>query len=255
MFKREIYRTITTEDVFVEGFIEDIRAKSEGRIVCTAKDLTQATPAFVLTVDGGYSLTFTRENSTTLAANGWYVSVSRGSTQRPFLCTGSDAYWDRGIERTIRYSIISSGRAMLLEFGGYSDFQMMTSPFISILSTKDNGLSGVAIVPQNYSAIPTNFALNYTDGTKLYVHDRTDMQYDTDEPRKLQIAANKQLYDAARGITPSSLVMAVPGLKDCMQVPARLHFIAGGREYYSLDDYTVDIGASDPSRASTVMEV
>lgn len=254
MFKREIYRTITTEDVFVEGFIEDIRAKSEGRIVCTAKDLTQATPAFILTVDGGYSLTFTRVHSTELAANGWYVGVSRGTTERPFLCTGFQEYWFREIKRTIRYSIISSGRAMLLEFGGYTDFQMATSPVISILSTKDNGLSGVAMVLANYSAIPTNFALSYTDGTELYVHDRTDMQYDTDEPRKLQIAANKQLYDAARYRT-GSFVMAVPGLKDCMQVPARLHFIAGGREYYSLDDYTVDFGGSDPSRASTVMEV
>lgn len=245
MFKREIFRRYSTESNFVLGFIDDIAQKSGGRIVCTANGLDEATPMFALTVDGSYQITFVRDGNRNTSAGSYTVRPSRGSVSQPSITIGNPSMFTAEAARTFRYSIICSSRAMLLELGGEMT-GMIKQPVISILSTND-GIGGVRAAPEGQ--ITTTSALITKDGTSLYIRDRI-LQYNPATPKKLQISRNKELYDSYTG---GELAATVPGLRDCMTVPSKLHFIAGGKEYYSLDS-GFDIN-HEAAEASTIMEV
>ena len=245
MFKREIFRRYSTESEFLLGFIDDIAQKSGGRIVCTTNGLDRETPMFELTVDGSYQITFVRDGNRGISTYEYKATLSRGYASVIRLSLWSLATMQYVIWRTIRYSLICNDRAMLLELGGETT-KMTTSPVISILSTND-GIAGVTAAPSGQ--ITTNGALVTKNGTSLYVHDRI-LQYNPATPKKLQISWNKELYDS---YTDGELAATVPGLRDCMTVPSKLHFIAGGKEYYSLDSgFNINHQAAE---ASTVLEV
>ena len=245
MFKREIFRRYSTESNFVLGFIDDIAQKSGGRIVCTTNGLDRSTPMFALTVDNSYQITFVRDGDRNSNANGYNVMLSRGYSGQPFIPFGNTAPYDSSANRAFRYNIICNSKAMLLELGGFAAF-MTDAPDFSIISTND----GVAAVgAAEHGQITTNGTMVTKNGTSLYVHDRI-LQYNPETPKKLQISRNKELYDSYTG---GELAATVPGLHDCMTVPSKLHFIAGGKEYYSLDSgFNIDHEAAE---ASTVLEV
>lgn len=248
MFKREIFRRYSTESEFLLGFINDIAQKSGGRIVCTTNGLDRETPMFEFTVDGSYQITFVRDGIRGISNYGYNVTVSRGSANRAFLSLWSLSTFTGSSYRTIRYSIICNGRAMLLELGGQLTKMIQNGPDISILSTND-GIAGVTAATSGQ--ITTNGALVTKNGTSLYIHDRV-LQYDPATPKKLRLSRNKELYDSP--LSGGMLAASVPGLHDCMTVPSKLHFIVGsGEEYYSLDSgFDIDHEAVE---ASTVLEV
>lgn len=243
MFKREIFRYYGTEAQFIAAFISDIATRSGGRIVCTTNGIDQNTPMFVLTIDNSYNITFTRDGDKESPASGYNLTVSRGCSFSPFILIGNSAMMSSEVARAIRYNLIGSSEALLFELGGAIS-GMIDAPDFSIISTTD----GVAAVgAAEHGQITTNGTMVTKNGTSLYVHDRI-LQYNPETPKMLQISRNKELYDSYTG---GELAATVPGLHDCMTVPSKLHFVAGDKEYYSIDTGFAD----NPIAASTVLEV
>lgn len=244
MYIKEIYRASSTEEEFIEGFIADIAAKSGGRILCTAKALDAATPSFTLTVDGIYRLSFRRDTAKAeLAAGGYNVAASRGIISEPYLMFGNSEYYDRTAVRTWKYNIVCNSKTMLLELG--SELTDMTqTAVLSMLSFAEGSVSGVSGTLNGASPSEGYFAMQ--DNTALTLHDRINIAYSPDNPNKVRVSKNKQLYEG------NEFAVVSTGMRDCMYVPAGLLYAAGGRQYFSLDAGSY---STDPTTASTVMEV
>lgn len=249
MYINEIYRAFSTEKVFIEGFIADISARSGGRIVCTENNIDADRSTFTLTVDGIYSLLFRREytKSSLLAVNAYTVNSSKGSESAPRLVFGNANRHDREAVRTWRYKIVSNPKTMLLELGGYLRDMTQTAD-MSMLSFFEGTSSGVSGARGNPISIPASegYFVMQDNTTKLTLHDRTDISYSPDTPTRIRMSKNKQLYNG------NAFALETTGMRDCMYVPAKLHFVAGGREYVALDSGSY---STNPTTASTIMGV
>ena len=225
-----------TELQFLQAFINAITA-ADSRITCTTNDLeTQFetetnTPTFTLSVDGIYTITFTRNE--VLSSYG-YRYVVTSSTFGDYLnldyYPGSAAYNTKAT-RTWKFSVMANSENIYLKLARYDG--NLSSPNKKWLSIRNNTISACAVGAGSTSIMSSNFV---STGGQVYTRvDRLPFTYNGSDSTKIELIKSKTFVEnetTNRAFETSKII-------DSTTVTADQIISIDSTKYYALDSNTL----------------
>ena len=226
----------STELQFLQAFINAITA-ADSRITCTTNDLeTQFetetnTPTFTLSVDGIYTITFTRNE--VLSSYG-YRYVVTSSTFGDYLnldyYPGSAAYNTKAT-RTWKFSVMANSENIYLKLARYD--AVLSSPNKKWLSIRNNAISACAFGEGSTNIMSSNFV---SSGGQIYKKvDRLPYTYNASDLTKIEVINSKTFVENSttnRAFETSKII-------DSTTVTADQIVSINSTKYYALDTNTL----------------
>ena len=227
----------STELQFLQAFINVITA-ADSRITCTTDDLetqfetSTNTPTFTLSVDGIYTITFTRYN--TLSNTGYkYVVTSStysGSIDLYFSSNTNYYYYDKAT-RTWKFSVVANSEDIYLKLARYDG--NLNSPAAKWLSIKNNTISVCGVQFGSTNIMSSGFK---TTGGQVYARvDRLPFTYNSSDSTKIELIKSKTFVEGGttnRAFETSKII-------DSTTVTADRDISINSTKYYALDSNTL----------------
>lgn len=225
-----------TELQFLQAFINAITA-ADSRITCTTNDLetqfeTETNkPTFTLSVDGIYTITFTRDYVLTSTSNKYAVTspTYSGSIDLIF-CSGYKAYNEKAT-RTWKFSVVANSEDIYLKLAAYDG--NLNSPAAKWLSIKNNTISVCGVQFGSTNIMSAAFK---TTGGQVYARvDRLPFTYNSSDSTKIELIKSKTFvegYTANRAFETGKII-------DSTTVTADRDISINSTKYYALDSNTL----------------
>lgn len=224
-----------TELQFLQAFINAITA-ADSRITCTTNDLeTQFetetnTPTFTLSVDGIYTITFTRDYDLRSSCNKYTITSSTFTNYS--LDFISDRYGqDVKVTRTWKFAVVANSEGVYLKLAAYN--AILSSPNKKWLSIKNNAISACAVGAGSTSIMSSNFV---STGGQIYRGiNRLPYTYNAADLTKLEVIKSKVFVENSttnRAFETSKII-------DSTTVTADQIISIDSTKYYALDSNTL----------------
>jgi hypothetical protein len=224
-----------TELQFLQAFINAITA-TDSRITCATDIEAQFaddsnTPSFTLSVDGIYTVTFTRNSS--LGSDSSYYSVtssaySGGST---FSFSNNPYAKDARVTRTWRFSVMANSEDIYLKLARYD--AILSSPNKKWLSIRNNAISACAVGTGSTNIMSGDFV---STGGQIYKKvDRLPYTYNASDLTKIEVINSKTFVENSttnRAFETSKII-------DSTIVTADQIISINSTKYYALDSNTL----------------
>ena len=225
-----------TELQFLQAFINAITA-ADSRITCTTNDLeTQFAddsnkPTFTLSVDGIYTVTFTRENQLRYHGSGYSITSSAYSGNSTLSFSNNSYSEDTRETRIWRFSVVTNSENIYLKLAAYN--AVLSSPNAKWLSIKNNTISAWAVGAGSTSIMSSNFV---STGGQVYKRvDRLPYTYNAADLTKLEVIKSKTFVENSttnRAFETSKII-------DSTTVTADRIISIDSTKYYALDSNTL----------------
>ena len=225
-----------TELEFLQTFINAITA-ADSKITCTTNDLetqfetSTNTPTFTLSVDGIYTITFTR--GYTLSSTDYrYVVTSPtfdGNLNLEYY-SGSAAY-NAKTTRTWKFSVVANSENIYLKLAVRNG--NLNSPTAKWLSIKNNTISACAVQFGSTNIMSSGFV---STGGQAYARvNRLPYTYNSSDSTKIELIKSKTFvegYTANRAFETGKII-------DSTTVTADQVISINSTKYYALDSNTL----------------
>ncbi len=230
----------STELDFLKAFIAAIKASVAGNRItcdCTDSDLeTQFetetnTPTFTLSVDGIYTITFTRDD--VLTANRALYKVTSSAFTGYISLDFSDTRYlpDDKATRTWKFSVMANSEDIYLKIASYD--ANLNSPNRKWLSIKNNTISACAVGTGSTNIMSGDFV---STGGQIYKKvDRLPYTYNASDLTKIEVINSKTFVENSttnRAFETSKII-------DSTTVTADQVISINSTKYYALDSNTL----------------
>ena len=225
-----------TELQFLQAFINAITA-ADSRITCTTNDLeTQFaddsnTPTFTLSVDGIYTITFTRGYK--LSSSDYRYVVTSSTFDGDLLLyyySGSAAY-NATATRTWKFSVVANSEDIYLKLTRYDG--NLNSPVTKWLSIKNNAISACGWNTGTYNIMSSGFV---STGGQVYTRvDRLPYTYNAADLTKLEVIKSKTFVENST----TNRAFETDKVIDSTTVTADRIISIDSTKYYALDSNTL----------------
>ena len=227
-----------TELQFLQAFINAITA-ADNRITCTTNDLetqfadTSNTPTFTLSVDGIYTITFTRGYVLSDANYIYRVtsSVFNGDNSSYLDFNSGYASYNEKTIRKWRFSVVANSEDIYLKLA--SGERDLNSPAVKWFSIKNNAISIYAVQFDSTNIISSVFK---TIGGQEYKKiDRLLYTYNSSDSTKIELLKSKAFVE--KGTT--NRAFEISKIIDSTTVTAGRDISINSTRYYVLDSHTL----------------
>lgn len=226
-----------TELQFLQAFINAITA-ADNRITCTTNDLetqfadTSNTPTFTLSVDGIYTITFTRGRVLSDDNYVYRVTSSVSNDDSLYLDFNSGyADYNTKIIRKWRFSVVANSEDIYLKLAsGEGD---LNSPTIKWFSIKNNAISIYAVKSGSTNIISSDFKT--IGGQEYKKFDRLLYTYNSSDSTKIELIKSKMFVE--KGTT--NRAFEISKIIDSTTVTAGRDISINSTRYYVLDSHTL----------------
>lgn len=223
------------EKPFVQAFINAITA-TDSRITCAtdieaqfANDLN--TPSFTLSVDGIYTVTFTRNASLGSASSYYSITSSAYSNSSTFSFSNNPYTKNTIVTRTWRFSVVTNSNDIYLKLAAYD--ANLNSPNRKWLSINNNTISACAVGTGSTNIMSGDFV---SSGGQIYKKvDRLPYTYNAADLTKLEVIKSKVFVENSttnRAFETSKII-------DSTTVTADQIVSINSTKYYALDSNTL----------------
>lgn len=226
----------STELQFLQAFIAAITA-ADSRITCTTNDLeTQFAddsnkPTFTLSVDGIYTITFTRNSPLRNASYTYEVTSSTYSGNLNLNFFGSTLYYYNKATRAWKFSVVANSEGIYLKLAVFNG--NLNSPAAKWLSIKNNTISACAVQFGSTNIMSSDFK---TTGGQVYAKvDRLPYTYNSSDSTKIELIKSKTFVEGGttnRAFETSKII-------DSTIVTADRDISINSTKYYALDSNTL----------------
>ena len=226
----------STELQFLQAFINAITA-ADSRITCTTNDLetqfadTSNEPTFTLSVDGIYTITFTRDYALSRTSYNYAVTSSTYSGSISLRFSSSyNAYNDKAT-RTWKFSVVANSEDIYLKLAANDG--NLNSPAAKWLSIKNNTISACGVQFGSTNIMSSGFK---TTGGQVYTRvDRLPFTYNSSDSTKIEQIKSKTFVEGGttnRAFETSKII-------DSTTVTADRDISINSTKYYALDSNTL----------------
>ena len=225
----------STELQFLQAFINAITA-ADSRITCTTKNLeTQFEietniPTFTLSVDGIYTITFTRDYDLRNSCNKYTITSSTFTNYSLDFISDRHGRDDKAI-RTWKFAVVANNESVYLKLAAYN--AILSSPNKKWLSIKNNTISACAVGADSTSIMSSNFV---STGGQIYTRiNRLPYTYNAADLTKLEVIKSKVFVENSttnRAFETSKII-------DSTTVTADQVISINSTKYYALDSNTL----------------
>lgn len=226
----------STELQFLQAFINVITA-ADSRITCTTDDLetqfadTSNKPTFTLSVDGIYTITFTRDYKLSDTGSKYVVASSTYSGNLDLnFSSDYNAYNAKAI-RTWKFSVVANSEDIYLKLARYDG--NLNSPAAKWLSIKNNTISVCGVQFGSTNIMSAAFK---TTGGQVYTRvDRLPFTYNSSDSTKIEQIKSKTFVEGGttnRAFETSKII-------DSTTVTADRDISINSTKYYALDSNTL----------------
>ena len=223
------------EKPFVQAFINAITA-TDSRITCTTDIEAQFadpsnTPSFTLSVDGIYTITFTRNSSLYGTSSGYPITSSAYSSDSSFSFSNNPYAEDTKTTRTWRFSVVTNSNDIYLKLAAYD--ANLNSPNRKWLSIKNNTISACAVGTGSTNIMSGGFVS--TGGQVYQKVDRLPYTYNSSDSTKIELIKSKTFVENSttnRAFETSKII-------DSTTVTADQIISINSTKYYALDSNTL----------------
>lgn len=225
-----------TELQFLQAFINAITA-ADSRITCTTNDLetqfetSTNTPTFTLSVDGIYTITFTRDYILSSTGCRYVVTSSAYSGNISIDYCSSYNDYNAKATRTWKFSVVANSEDIYLKLAAYD--KNLNSPTAKWLSIKNNTISACAVQFGSTNIMSSGFK---TTGGQVYTRvDRLPFTYNSSDSTKIELIKSKTFVEGGttnRAFETSKII-------DSTTVTADRDISINSTKYYALDSNTL----------------
>ena len=223
------------EKPFVQAFINAITA-TDSRITCATDIEAQFadpsnTPSFTLSVNGIYTVTFTRNNSLGGTSSGYPITSSAYSSDSSFSFSNNPYAKDTKTTRTWRFSVVTNSNDIYLKLAAYD--ANLNSPNRKWLSIKNNTISACAVGTGSTNIMSGGFV---STGGQIYKKvDRLPYTYNASDLTSIEVIKSKVFVEnntINRAFETSKII-------DSTTVTADQIVSINSTKYYALDSNTL----------------
>ncbi len=226
----------STELQFLQAFINAITA-ADSRITCTTNDLetqfetSTNTPTFTLSVDGIYTITFTRDYVLTSTGSRYVVTSSTYSGNLDLNFSSSYNAYNTKATRTWKFSVVANSEDIYLKLARYDG--NLNSPAAKWLSIKNNAISACAVQFGSTSIMSSAFK---TTGDQVYTRvDRLPFTYNSSDSTKIELIKSKTFVEGGT----TNRAFETGKIIDSTTVTADRDISINSTKYYALDSNTL----------------
>lgn len=228
-----------TELQFLQAFISAITA-ADNRITCLTNNLetqftdTSNNPTFTLSVDGIYTITFTR--GSVLSDDNYIYKVTSSvlKDNSSYLDLQYSSYSDYNVKtiRKWRFSVVANSEDIYLKLASQNG--NLNSPIVEWLSIKNNAISIYAVKSGSTDRIiSSDFK---TIGGQVYKKvDRLLYTYNSSDSTKIELIKSKMFVE--KGTT--NRAFEISKIIDSTTVTAGRDISINSTRYYVLDSHTL----------------
>lgn len=225
-----------TELQFLQAFINAITA-ADSRITCTTDDLAAQfetetnKPTFTLSVDGIYTITFTRNEL--LSSTGCTYKVSSSAYNGDLTLNNSSSYnaYNAKTTRTWKFSVVVNSENIYLKLANYDG--NLNSPTAKWLSIKNNTISACAVQFGSTNIMSSGFK---TTGGQVYARvDRLPFTYNSSDSTKIELIKSKTFVEGST----TNRAFETGKIIDSTTVTADRNISINSTKYYALDSNTL----------------
>lgn len=228
-----------TELQFLQAFINAITA-ADNRITCTTNNLetqfadTSNTPTFTFSVDGIYTITFTRGRVLSDDNYIYRVTSSVFNDNSPYLDLMYSGYVDYNVKtiRKWRFSVVANSEDIYLKLA--SQDGNLNSPIAKWLSIKNNAISIYAVQQRDSTNIMSS-VFKTTGGQEYTKVDRLLYTYNSSDSTKIELIKSKMFVE--KGTT--NRAFEISKIIDSTTVTADRDISINSTRYYALDSHTL----------------
>lgn len=225
-----------TELQFLQAFINAITV-ADSRITCTTNDLetqfetSTNTPTFTLSVDGIYTITFTRDYVLTSTGSRYVVTSSAYNGDLILYYSSSYIAYNAKTTRTWKFSVVANSEDIYLKLAAYDG--NLNSPNAKWLSIKNNTISACAVQFGSTNIMSSGFK---TTGGQVYASiNRLPYTYNSSDSTKIELIKSKTFVEGGstnRAFETSKII-------DSTTVTADRDISINSTKYYALDNNTL----------------
>ena len=223
------------EKPFVQAFINAITA-IDSRITCATDIEAQFaddsnTPSFTLSVDGIYTVTFTRNSSLGSASSYYSITSSAYSGGSTFSFSNNPYTKNTIVTRTWRFSVVTNNNDIYLKLAAYD--ANLNSPDKKWLSINNNAISACAVGTGSTNIMSGDFV---SSGGQIYKKvDRLPYTYNASDLTSVEVIKSKVFVENSttnRAFETSKII-------DSTTVTADQIISIDSTKYYALDSNTL----------------
>ena len=226
-----------TELQFLQAFINAITA-TDSRITCATDIEAQFaddsnTPSFTLSVDGIYTVTFTRNSSLGSASSYYSITSSAYSGDSTFSFSNNPYAKDTRVTRTWRFSVVTNSENIYLKLARYD--AILSSPNKKWLSIniKNNTISACAVGTGSANIMSCDFV---STGGQVYTRiNRLPYTYNAADLTKLEVIKSKVFVENSTTNRAFETIKII----DSTTVTADQIISIDSTKYYALDSNTL----------------
>lgn len=229
-----------TELQFLQAFISAITA-ADNRITCLTNNLetqfadTSNTPTFTLSVDGIYTITFTRGRALSDDNYAYRVSSSVFNNNPLYLdlSYSSYEYYNAKTIRKWRFSVVANSEDIYLKLASWDG--NLNSPIAKWLSIKNNAISIYAVQRNNSTNNIMSSDFKTIGGQEYTKVDRLLYTYNSSDSTKIELIKSKMFVE--KGTT--NRAFEISKIIDSTTVTAGRDISINSTRYYVLDSHTL----------------
>ncbi len=226
-----------TELQFLQAFINAITA-ADNRITCLTNNLetqfadTSNKPTFTLSVDGIYTITFTRGDVLSDTTYIYRVTSSAFNDDSLYLDFNSSyANYNEKKIRKCKFSVVANSEDIYLKLAsGAGD---LNSPVVKWFSIKNNAISIYAVKSGSTNIISSVFKT--TGGQEYTKIDRLLYTYNSSDSTKIELIKSKMFVEKET----TNRAFEVNKIIDSTTVTAGRDISINSTRYYVLDSHTL----------------
>lgn len=229
-----------TELQFVQALIAAI-TEADSRITCTTTDIeaqyaaTTGTPSFTLSVDGDYTIVFTRGSSITTRGYSFQISVPIFGDNYSKIIYYNREYFDRDETalRTVNLSIIANSEDVYFRIASYGD--NMVQDGLKLFSAKSGDNVIIGRRGDNTNIMTTAFVAVGSSNQTYTAVNRIPYTYAPIGSAGVEVIQNKVFLEN----TSSNRAFAFSKLWDVSTVAADNQVVIGSDTFYAVDAHTL----------------
>lgn len=225
-----------TELQFLQAFINAITA-ADSRITCTTNDLetqfadTSNTPTFTLSIDGIYTITFTRSDKLNSSSYRYAITSPTYNGSIDFSFNNSYNAYDAKVTRTWKFSVVANSENIYLKLARYNE--NLNSPAAKWLSIKNNTISVCGVQFGSTNIMSATFET--TEGQIYTRVDRLPYTYNSSDSTKIELIKSKTFVEGST----TNRAFETDKMIDSTTVTADRIISINSTKYYALDSNTL----------------
>lgn len=235
-YTQRVVSVNSTELAFLQAFIAAITA-ADSRITCTTNDLetqfasTSNRPTFTLSVDGAYTVIFTRGAALSSTVAYYNVTSSHNALSQQFSFAGFGLAYSATELRTWKFTVAANSDVLSIYLIGFNE--SILEPKITFLSVRN----GSTPLTSRGTALARAITQPLTDAnSNAYSKiDRMPYTYNTSSPDQIEVITGKVFCTS----NTSDRAFSLSKLWDVTTVTADTRYQIDSKNYLSLDTNTL----------------